>query len=114
MRLFKESNLDGNSSQRTGAGAYATGFALKGETQAFIHMRMPHVYIFENIFPCAFDRLQSACRTGISALHAQNAGLFAWHDVGRSHRGNTFLKAEIFDAIVWANFGTLTAANTAA
>jgi len=112
MGLFEIANLYGNGSQWTGASTYAAGFTLKGQTQAFINMGMPHLYIFKNIFPCAFDRLQGASRTGISAFHTQDAGLLTWGDVGRSHGGNTFFKTKILNAIVWAHLGALPTANT--
>lgn len=113
MWLFKKTNLYSNISQRTGASAYATGFTLEGEAQAFVNMCMPHSYIFKDIFSCTLNRLQSTGRASIPTLHAQDTSLLAWRDVGRSHGRNAFLKAKILDAIVWTNLGTLPTANTA-
>jgi len=114
MRLFKITNRYGNLSKRAGAGAYTAGVPLKRQAQAFINMRMPHLYVFKDIFPYAFDRLQRPRRAGIPALHAQDTGLLARSDIGCSHSGNTLLKTEILDAIVRTNLRTFPAANTAA
>jgi len=114
MRLFKITNRYGNLPKWTGAGTYAAGLALKGQAQAFINMRMPHLYIFKDVFPGAPDRLQGSGRTGIPALHTQDTGLLTRDEVGRPHAGNAFLKTKIFDAIIWTNLRTFSTANTPA
>ena len=111
MRLFQQAHSNSQVGQGTGAVTHTTGLALKGQAQLLIDSRLPHIDLGHYGRGLVFHRLDRSCRAGITALHAQNAGLIPGDDVGRIPLRQTLLLVEELDALIGADLRALPAAN---